>query len=129
MTPHSSATVIETTISRHWLDSNGIVCSVSKPGERTLSKLKETVKIYAQLTADKKCCLIVDSSHTGIMNKEMRDYISAQLPKFFKAMAVISNKPLHATLANVFLKFSWKRFPIKLFTSEKEAREWLREYL
>ena len=129
MTPQSTAKIIETAISIHWMDSEGIICSVSKPGERTLAKIKETFEAYALLTAGKKFCLLVDTNNTSSMQKELREYISANLPKFFNAMAVISKKPLQATLANVFLKFSWKRFPIKLFTSESEAREWLREYL
>lgn len=129
MQPPIGVTIYETTISRHWLDADGIVCSVSKPGERSKSLLKETVAIYAQLTAQKKACLLADSTHSGAMSKELREYLVSEIPLYFKAIAVLSKKPLQAALTNVFIKLNFKRFPVKLFTNEREARAWLKEYM
>lgn len=44
-------------------------------------------------------------------------------------MALITSSAFSGLLGNMFLTFSRQPLPVKLFTNEKEAREWINRHL
>ena len=120
----------ETPISIHWFDENGIMCATSKKVERTIEHYEEVMKLYKRfIDGGDKLCLLADASDTMPMSKEVREYVTAEMPKYIKAHAVISKEPLLSSLSNTFMNLSWAGFPVKLFSNVDEAKQWLKEYL
>lgn len=123
--------VYETPTAYHWVDG-GIMCSKTKPVERSMEGYTLAMDYYKKKVEARggvRLCLLADSIHAGKMTKEVREYVDKEITKYFNALAVLSDKPLESSLVNLFLKISWKRFPIRLFTNEIEAREWLKEFI
>lgn len=130
MKPPAGAKLFETPISTHWIDENGIMCAVSKPVERKLEYYKQLMELYASLIKDeKKYCLIVDANNAKPMNDEIRNFMAAEMPKYIKAQAIVINTAFDSASLQTFLKFTLKGIPVAVFSSKKDAVEWIKDYL
>lgn len=130
MIPPPNTKVYEFPASTIWFDENGILCSIAKkvPPE-TVEEVKKTVAELAKITDGKKVCLLSDNTDSPPANKEMRDYLAEIIPEIVKAVAIISRSAVGKMAANLFFSIKKQPFPIKMFTDETEAREWLKHYL
>ncbi|CAN5379099.1 hypothetical protein BH11BAC3_BH11BAC3_02060 [soil metagenome] len=113
-----------------WFDENGILCAIAKKLPlQTVEEAKKTYSEFSKITGGKKICLLSDSTNSSPANKEMRDYASRTLPEFAKAVAIISRSAVGRMAANLFFSLKKQPFPVKMFTDETEAKEWLKQYL
>ena len=113
-----------------WFDEYGILCSVSKKAPPpTLEEVKKSMEDFKELIGGKKVCLLADVTHSTESTKETRDYAAAEFPKLIKAIAMISDSALGKMLANLFFSIKSQPYPTKMFNNEKEAKEWLKQYL
>lgn len=130
MVPPDDVKVIEFPTSTMWFDEHGILCSVSKKvPQQTVEEAKKTIAAFIQLTGGKKICLLSDSTDSDPLNKEMRDYVAEVIPEIVKAVAVISRSAVGTMAANLFFSIKKQPYPVKMFTEESEAKEWLKQYL
>ena len=129
MKPPDNTEIFETELATLWLDKDGILNQISKPVDRSLDRMKQSYNLIRQISNNNKVCLIGDISHSKPLDKEVRDYAAVEIPKLFKAIAVISTSPLGTMISNIFLKLKGQPVPMKLFTHEKEAKKWLKQYL
>ena len=73
-----------------------------------------------------KQLVLVDLSTNPKPDKEARDIAkSEEMVHATKALALIGNNSFSRILGNLFLGFSKGNFPVKLFSTEEEATEWL----
>jgi len=130
MRPPENVTVYDWPTSVFWFDEDGILCSVSKKNSpQTLEETIKTIEEFKKLIGDKKICMLAEASNSGESIKEVRDYVAMEFPKFIKAIAIISQSALGKMLANLFFNIKSQPYPIKMFNDEKEAKEWLKQYL
>lgn len=131
MKPPVNAVTYDTPISIHWVDEDGIMFALSKNVERTVPYYEKVIEVFSKFTENgqNKLCLLSYLNVSLTMNKDVRDYVTDQLPRHIKAHAIVSPEPLQPTQTNIFLKLSMSGFPVNVFTSEKEALAWLKEYL
>ncbi len=125
-----NAKIHETALCTIWIDENGILCANSKLADRTIENYKQFFSLIKQISKpNQKFCLAVDVQFSQSLGHDVRDYIAVEMPKLIKAQAVISSHNLEASQTTIFLKLSMSGLPVKLFTSESEAKEWLKEFL
>ncbi|MGZ4035281.1 MAG: DUF7793 family protein [Bacteroidia bacterium] len=130
MEPPKNVKVIENLTSLYWFDEDGILCSISKKApKQSFEETKRVVEDFKKMLNGKKVCLLIDVTHTVESTREVRDYVAAEFPKFIKAIAMISNSALGKMLANLFFSIKSQPYPTKMFNNEKEAKEWLKQYL
>ncbi len=130
MIPPQNVKVIEFPTSTMWFDEHGILCSISKKvPQQTVEEAKKTMEDFIKLTGGKKVCLLSDSTDSTPSDKEMRDYIAEVIPEIAKAVAVISRSAVGKMVANLFFSIKKQPYPVKMFDSETEAKEWLKQYL
>jgi hypothetical protein len=123
---------IFTRTGRHHLDPRGFIHSVILPGaEQTLADAQENVRISIQIGGGKRRPLLVDLREIKSQTREARDYYgSEESGTCFSAAAVVVGSPVSRLLGNFFLGFNKSAHaPLKLFTSEQEAVEWLKTFL
>lgn len=117
-----------------WFDEDGVMYSKPKPGtvepeltrEDTLKRMEE----FRKLIGHKKICMILETNaNSKPPKKEDRDFIAVQLNSVAKAMGVISSSPLSRMIANLFFGLKPPEYPVKFFSNEKEAKEWIKQYL
>jgi hypothetical protein len=122
--------IIDWPTSAMWFDEDGILCVISKKAPaQTLEEARKSMEDFENLTGKRKVCMLIDITNSAPTSKEMRDYSAAELPKITKALAMISTSALGKMIANLFFGLKPPPYPTKMFSNEKEAKEWLKQYL
>jgi len=130
MVPPKNTSLIEFPTSTIWFDENGILCSIAKKvPQQTLDEAKKTIAEFRKITGGKKICLLSDSTDSPPTNKEIRDYAAEVLPEIVTAVAIISVSAVGKMVANLFFSIKKQPYPVKMFTDEIAAKEWLKQYL
>lgn len=117
-----------------WFDDDGVMYSKPKADvpEPELSR-EETLKqmdAIKEFIGYKKVCMILETnSNSKPPKKEDRDFIADQLNEITRAMGIISSSPLSRMVANLFFGLKPPPYPVKFFSNEKEAKEWIKQYL
>lgn len=112
-----------------WFD-DGIFYSIYKKGAvRTIDETRKTIEGFKKIIGDKKVCMLVDVTHSSESSRAIREYAAQELPKFIKAIAMVSDSALGRMLANLFLTLKSQPYPTKMFNNENDAREWLKKQL
>ena len=124
--------MIETRTVRIWLDDDGIIRILTKPGvtKQTLSDAVENMEAADKVRLGKKRPVFVDIRDAMSTDAEGRKYYArAELAENFSAGAFIISSPISRVIGSLFLGVSKPPFPVKLFTSPEEALEWLKGFL
>ncbi len=135
MKPPKSAALFETPVSTLWFDESGILCYVSNNKERTIENYRPLIELYKKLSEEKgaKICLLADSTKSASITKEAQEYLNVELPKYLKAIAVISRSPFGKMIGDLFgiIRTPYKHFKyhFRVFNSEEKAKKWLKLYL
>ena|ERR1043166_7195545 len=125
-----NAQIIDTPTSIYWYDDEGILCSISKKSPPlSLAETKLVLEDFKKQLRTEKVCMLIDVTHTTESSREVRDYAAAEFPKFVKAIAMLSDSALGKMLANLFFSLKSQPYPVKMFNDEKDAKEWLKQYL
>ena len=116
-----------------WMGDDGIVRTKVKPmAEVTLKEALENSKAvnsFIQQTK-KKYPLLIDSRNIKSITKEARDHFAVRNRETsINCFAVLIDSPLSRIIGNFFMGLNKPSVPAKLFTNEKDALEWLQQYL
>ena len=128
-TPPNNAEVFEGEIATYWFDNYGILISVSKNSKRTVQNITDNVDFVKKITGNKTVPVLIYLSKSPVPDKETRRFASEQLPKIYAAMAMVSNDKLGKFIMNILFKFKRPPIPMKNFDNDKEAKQWLKQFL
>jgi hypothetical protein len=115
-----------------WLGDDGIVRAVStiRQEEMTLANTKATFSAILKVSKGKKRPLFSDIRDIKSADRESREYAaSEEVVNVVSAMALLIGSPISKVIGNFFLGLNKPKFPVKLFTSETEAIEWLKGFI
>ena len=129
MQPPGNIQLIKGEIADYWLDRDGILHSWSKNPTRTVKNITQNIELVKRITGNKKVPLLIYLSKSPVPDKATRKFSTEQLPNIYTAMAMVSKPGLTKLIMNVLFKFKSPPIPMKSFTNDKEAREWLLQYL
>ena len=122
--------IIETPTSTMWFDEDGILYSISKKHPpSTIEESQKALDDLKKIIKDQKVCMLLDITNSSPSSKEMRDFAAEEMPKIAKAIAIISTSALGRMVANLFFGLKPPPYPMKMFSDEKEVKEWLKQYL
>jgi hypothetical protein len=98
----------------------GAVCAIEQA--------KENVKIQLEASGGRVVPILCDISKVKVIDHESRVFYG-ESPNF-RALALVTASPIGNIIGNVFLAVYGKReTPTKLFTSESDAINWLKEFV
>ncbi|HWI93741.1 MAG TPA: STAS/SEC14 domain-containing protein [Flavisolibacter sp.] len=129
MNPPANIQLIKGEIADYYYSPEGILYSYSKAPNRTVKNISENIALVKQITGDKKVPLLIYLSKSPVPDKETRKFSAEQLPNVYTAMAMVSKGGLAQFIMNILFKFKTPPIPMKSFADEKEAREWLMQFL
>lgn len=113
-----------------WIDRNGFVVIRPNEGfefnERDVQRQFDTY-VTLGVNPKKKSPLMVDASHDFEMTKEARELSAAKAKEYFTAAAIVSNSFTTRLLINFLNSFYNFGIPIKMFSNESDASDWLKE--
>lgn len=127
MRPSYNVKVYDTPLTRCWFGADGILYSISKPGERTIENYAKLFELYAELSehGKKKFCLLADITETRPLSKEVREFVATETAKYVKAMALISSSATGTATGSIFEMLSRTPYLVATFEVREEAVQWL----
>jgi hypothetical protein len=128
MTPPTDRQLFEGEIATYWFE-DAILVSLSKSPKRTVANITANVALVKRITNNKKVPLLIYLSPSPVPDKETRRFSTEQLPNVYTAMAMVSKPGLANLIMRILFKLKPPPIPMKNFTDDKEARDWLKEYL
>lgn len=129
MIPTEQAIIYQGELASFWFDEDGILCANAKPVHRTLENQQTNYRLVRKIIGDGTVCLLADNTATFTQDNITRAYSAQEIPKLFKAMAVISHTTIGKAAAHLFTHFHGEPVPIRVFNNKQDAKEWLMKYL
>ena len=122
---------VETAIARFWLDEEGILRCVVKPVDQTREQAMDSMRIFAELAAGKRCPAIIDTSRVKEISREVRAvYTGSHAAQVWTACAlVVSSSSVARTIGNFIIAVSRPPFPTRMFENLDDALAWARSHL
>ncbi|MBI1288197.1 MAG: STAS/SEC14 domain-containing protein [Flavobacteriales bacterium] len=121
--------LIEGPIADYKLDPVGILYSYSKNPKRTVANISENIALVKKITGNKRVPLLIYLCDSPVPDKETRNFSTEQLPKVYTAMAMVSKPGLSKLIMNILFRLKKPPIPMRSFTDDREAREWLMQFL
>lgn len=121
--------LIKGEIADYWYSPEGILYAYSKSPKRTVKNISENIALVKQITGNKTVPLLIYLSNSPVPDKETRKFSTEQLPTVYKAMAMVSKPGLAQLIMGVLFKLKPSPIPIKSFTNDEEAKEWLKQFI
>ncbi len=128
MTAPNDRPIYEGEIATYWFEDD-ILVSLSKSPKRTVANITNNVALVKSITGDKRIPLLIYLCDSPIPDKETRNFSTLQLPVIYSAMAMVSKPGLSKFIMNILFSLKKPPIPMKSFTDENEAREWLNQYV
>jgi hypothetical protein len=127
--PPTDRPTYEGAIATYWFEDNGILVSLSKSPMRTVANITENVALIKRIINNKQVPLLIYLNNSPIPDKETREFSTRMLPEIYKAMAMVSKPGLSKFIMNILFALKPPPIPMKSFTDDKEAKEWLKRYI
>jgi hypothetical protein len=116
-------------IATYWFDADGILVSLSKSVLRTVENISSNVALVKSITNNKPVPLLIYLANSPIPDKQTRKFSTEQLPVIYSAMAMVCKPGLSKSIMNILFGLRPPPIPMKSFTDEIAAREWLRQFI
>src|SRR6185295_8566297 len=92
--------------------------------------MKAETTRFKEITGNEKVCLVVEmNSGYRPANKEERELVAAEIKEIAKAVALIVSSPVTRILVNLFTGFRPPEYPVKIFSNEADAINWIKQYV
>ena len=120
--------LIKGEIADYYFDE-GILVSLSKGIKRTVENISGNVALVKQITGGKPVPLLIFLTNSPMPDKATREFSTSQLPVIYSAMAMVSKPGLSQFIMKLLFKFQHPPIPMKSFSNEKDAKNWLRQFV
>lgn len=121
--PPPDAEVVDTSTLTFWIDAHGILRIVCKP--KVAHRAKEAEENMAVFFPRRSGPVLADIRTISSVNREAREIYRAQSGET-TAVALVVGSPLSRAIGNFFIGLSRLPYPVRLFTDEVKALEWVR---
>ncbi len=115
-----------------WL-KEGIMYSVPKSVKQKEvigEEMKVDMAKFKEIVGKEKVCMVVEmNSGYRPGRKEEREAVANEINNIAKAVALITSSHVTRMVANLFLGFKPPDYPVKMFSNEKDAINWIKQYL
>ena len=108
---------------------DGIAFCVYKPNAVVMLKIaEEIVQKRLEMTNNKIFPLFADLRQLKYYTKEARAYMGKEGSQLASGGVLVINSTIHRIIGNYFIKFDRPQIPVRLFTDEQKALEWLQQF-
>ncbi|KQS41609.1 STAS/SEC14 domain-containing protein [Pedobacter sp. Leaf194] len=121
--------LIEGEIADYLLTDEGMLIAYSRSVLRTVESISRNVDLVKRITNNKPAPLLIYLKTSPIPDKETRRISAKKLPEIYTAMAMVSKPGLAQFIMRILFKFQNPPIPMKSFTDDKKAMEWLKRFL
>ncbi len=110
--------------------SDGILHGIALPDlQQTLEDARKNVAIAEELSGGGRAPLLMDVRSTGTLSREARAcYTGEEGARVISALALLADSAFARAAGNLIIRLAKSNFPARLFATESEALQWLRQY-
>ena len=127
--PPDNVQLIKGEIADYWYAPDGILYSYSKTPKRTVKNITENIALVKSITNNKIIPLLIYLSDSPVPDKAARKFAAEQLPNVYSAMAMASKPGLSKFIMNILFRLKTPAIPMKSFTDDNQAKEWLLQFV
>ena len=127
--PPGNIQLIKDEIADYWYAPDGILYSYSRNPKRTVKNITENIALVKSITDNKIIPLLIYLSNSPVPDKATRKFAAEQLPDVYSAMAMVSKPGLSKFIMNILFRLKPPAIPMKSFTDDKQAKEWLVQFV
>ena len=120
---------IETPYVKIWKAENMLFCVFANKLDMDIEIAKHCVQARIKFSEGVSYPCLIDMKGMRSVTKAAREYMAKEGAMHMKAGALLIGSTLTKTIGNIFLMINKPEVPAKLFTDEKEAKEWLKQYI
>jgi len=128
MMPPAGKETFDGEIATYWFE-DGVLVSLSKSVRRTVENISGNVALVKKITGNRPVPLLIFLSPSPVPDKATRSFSATQLPLIYTAMAMVSKPGLSQFIMNLLFRFKPPPIPMKSFTDDRAAREWLQQFV
>jgi hypothetical protein len=122
--------VLRTKTAELWIEDDILQCKILPNAEITIDDGKKIMEISMRLSNGKKIPVLADMGSIKSMSRESRVYLSGEeAKKTATALALVTKTPIGKIIGNFLLGLNRPSYPIKMFTSPLEAKQWLKDFI
>ena len=121
--------IFEGEIADYYMDDDGILVSLSKSPKRTIANITANIHLVKKITNNRKLPLLIYLCSSPVPDRATQKFVTEQLPDVYSAMAMVSKPGLSAFIMNLLFKFRHAPIPMKSFTDDVLAKQWLKQYV
>ena len=125
----STAKSVETPYMKIWIEENILHCKYAEDSHINILIARHCVQARLSFSQGISYSCFVDMRGVKSATKEAGEYLANEGAKLITAGALLIHSPLTRALGNIFLLINKPNVPGKLFTDEREAIIWLKQYL
>lgn len=129
MNPPEHLPIVKGEIADYYYDPAGILYSYSKNIRRTVENITGNITLVKQITGNRKVPLLIYLTKSPVPDKATRQFSGEQVPTVYTAMAMVSKPGLSALIMKLVFALKTPPIPMKSFTDDAAAREWLLQYV
>jgi hypothetical protein len=119
---------IRTRFGKIWLREDGIVQMFINPGAKfTLADARESSAGIVKLSQGRRRPILADAR--GLKSADLAARNETAALEEVMSAAMLIESAVSRMIGNIFLATQKTSFPVRLFNSEAEAIEWLKEFL
>lgn len=127
--PPDNVQLIKGEIADYWFAPDGILYAYSRNPIRTVINITENIALVKSITNGKIIPLLIYLSKSPIPDKATRKFAAEQLPNVYSAMAMVSKPGLSKFIMNILFSIKPPSIPMKSFTDDAKAKEWLIQFV
>jgi hypothetical protein len=120
--------IFESAIATYWWEGP-VLISLSKSTVRTVETISANVALIKNITNHQPVPLLIYLAKSPVPDKATRQYSAQQLPLIYSAMAMVSKPGLSQLIMRLLFRFQSPPIPIKSFTDDKAAMQWLQQFV
>lgn len=122
----SNNELIKGEIADYWMRPDGILISYSKSVLRTVENISENSELIQKISGGRPVPLLIYLKNSPMPDKATRKLSTELLPKNYSAMAMVSQPGLAHFIMKLLFSLKPSPIPIKSFTDDQEALQWLK---
>lgn len=123
--------VIYTRTAKIWIGNDNIIRKVfHERAEETLKDALESMEAMKQMAKGRRLPMLIDLSNAHTISPEARTYYTGNDAfSVASAAAAVTKSLISRVIGNFFMGFNKPEYPRKVFNSESEAVNWLKNFL
>ena len=129
MNPPENTKIYKGEVATFWFDETGILISKPTGKTRNMSNMPDNFVLVKQIVGNIRRPLLIYMDNSPLPDKETNELIDKEIPNVYKAVGLVATSGIKKIIMNLLFGLKPRVIPMKAFTSDSKAKQWLQSFL